>query len=403
VLSKRFARISHHEIDNEINSWLERVCRSLDLDRSVIGEYIPDKGDFRATYQWTREGFPRGPMVAASKVIPWISAKVRAGEIVAVSDADSLPPEAECDKHFMLSPVGPKATLVMPLIIGSQVVAGITFADLHGKRRWTPQLIRKLSLVTDIFANAIARKRAEIETDRFREETRRTAHFALMGEMTAAMAHELSHPLGAIVANAQAARRMLDRPNPDLAELREALDDVIAGERRAASYIDKVRSLFKRSEPRTESLQVERVLNAAASLMRSDLPMKEIAFAIEIAPDLPTIRADRTGLEQVIINLLRNAAEAIAETKCSERRVTVRAFPLDSSRVGIAVSDTGKGVETKALGKIFQPLFTTKTNGTGMGLAIVRSIIESLGGEIQVHSEARRGSTFQFSLPADEH
>lgn len=399
ILSTRFARISHDEIDAEINGWLERVCRSLGLDRSVIGEYLPEKRDFHATYQWTREGFPRGPMVAASEVIPWISRRVAAGEIVAVPGVGALPAEAERDRSFMLSGLGPKATLVMPLIIGSRVVAGITFADLHGERRWPPSLISRLKLIADIFANALERKRSANEANKLKDEAQSVGRLALMGEMTAAIAHELSHPLGAILANAQAARRLLENAYPDLSELKEALDDVITGERRAAAYVAKVRALFRRSDLHTELLQVDTLLDAAASLTRSDLQARGVSLEMQIEPGLPMITADRVGMEQVMINLIQNAADAVCGSEHFERRVSVRAFQRESRWIGIEVGDTGKGIDQKDLGRIFQPLFTTKPKGTGMGLAIVRSIVESHGAQIRVYSERGTGTTFEFGLP----
>jgi signal transduction histidine kinase len=399
VLSTRFARIHHVEIDAEIEHWLERVGRSLNLDRSVIGEYLRNSSDFQVTHQWTREGFPIAPKVLASEVIPWILTRVRSGEIAVIPGVSFLPPEAERDRNFMLHPLGPKATVVMPLIIAGKVVGGITFADLHGERRWPSALVRKLGLVADIFANALERKRSAMEASRSREETQQAARFTLMGEMTAAMAHELSHPLGAILANAQAARRLLESPRPNLGELREILEDVISGERRAAAYVEKVRSLFRKSELHIVPLKVDRVLDATTSLMRSDMLRRGISLQIEIESGLPMIRADRVGIEQVIINLVRNAADAICESECSARRVTLHASRRDPLWVRIAISDTGKGIDKKDLDKIFQPLFTSKAKGMGMGLAIVRSIVESHGGEIYVRSDAGAGATFEFTVP----
>jgi signal transduction histidine kinase len=399
LLSARFAKISHVEIDAEIEGWLERVGRSLDLDRTVIGAYLPENGDFRTAYQWTREGFPRGPIVAASEVIPWIASRVRAGKIVAISGVDALPLEAERDRDFMLSSVGPKATLDMPLMIGGRVVAGITFEDLHGERRWPPTLVRRLRLVTDIFANAFERRRSALETDRLVDEARQAARATLLGEIAAVMAHELSHPLGAILANAQAARRLLEGPRPNLAELMATLEDVISSERRAAAYIEKIRSLFKKAPLHVESLLVDRIFSVAAALMQSELLSKGVSLQMQIEPNLPTIAADRIAIEQVMINLIRNAADAACEGENSARTVTLRASQQDPLRVMIAVSDTGRGVDREHLGKIFQPLFTTKTNGMGMGLAIVRSIVGSHGAEIHVRSATGTGATFEFALP----
>ncbi|HEV2175088.1 MAG TPA: histidine kinase dimerization/phospho-acceptor domain-containing protein, partial [Nitrospira sp.] len=168
----------------------------------------------------------------------------------------------------------------------------------------------RLKLVTDIFANALERKRSTTETNKLRDEAQKVARLALVGEMAAAVAHELNHPLGAILANAQAARRLLENSHPKLSELRETLDDVISGERRAAAYVEKVRSLFNRSEVLSEPLQVDRFLESIASLTRSELAARGISLQIQIEANLPMIAADRVGIEQVLMNLIQNAADA---------------------------------------------------------------------------------------------
>jgi signal transduction histidine kinase len=402
VLSTRSARISHDKIDAEISEWLEQICRSLGLDRSIVAEYLPERKEFYTTYEWSREGLPPGPglMLAASRVIPWISGRVAAGEIIPVRSPEALPAEAQRDRDFMLGNTGPKATLVMPLIVGPRLVGGITFEDFRETRQWMPSLVTLLNLTGDILANALERKRATVETNSLKDEVRRTARLALAGEMVAAMAHELSHPLGAILANAQAARRLLGASQPNLDQLKEALDDVITGERRAASYIAEVRSLFRRSELHAEPVRVDTIFDAVLSLLRSDLQARDISLQTHVERGLPMIAADRVGIEQVMINLIQNAADAVCAGDCSERRIVVRVSRADTRWVSVAVRDTGKGIDSKDLGRVFQPLFTTKPKGTGMGLAIVRSIVEAHGAQIRVHSKPGAGTTFEFALPA---
>ena len=400
VLSTRFARISHNEIETEVSGWLERICHSLGFDRSVLAEYLPEKHDFFTTYRWNREGFPQapGPIAPASDYLPWVSAKGASGDIVVVPNVATLPKEAAHDRNFMLQ-YGMKSILGVPLIIGNRLIAGIAFEDFQAERQLTPTLLGRLKLVSEIFANALERKRAAIEAAKIREDAENISRLALMGEMAAAIAHELSHPLGAILANAQAARRLLDRRQPRLSELRETLDDVITAERRAATYVAKVRSIFRRSELHKKPLDVQRILEDIASLTRADLQARSVYLELYIEPRLPLILADRVGIEQVMINLIQNAADASLDGARSDRRVTVRAFQKDSRWVGISVNDAGKGIDPEDCSRIFQPLFTTKPKGTGLGLTIVRSIVESHGAEIQVHSEPGNGATFEFALP----
>ncbi len=401
AISTRFAKISHESIDAEVTLWLERVCRSLALDRSVVAEYMPERREFYTIHEWSREGLPPGPglMLAASRIIPWISARVAAGEIMPVHSAGALPAEAQRDRNFMLGNTGPKATLVMPLIVGARLVGGITFEDFRGTRQWMPSLVTRLNLIGDVLANALERRRTTVEMNSLRDEVRRTARLALAGEMVAAMAHELSHPLGAILANAQAAKRMLENSQLDLIQLKEALDDVITGERRAAAYIAEVRSIFRRSELHTEAVRPHIILDNVVSLVRSDLQARGVSLKLLVERRLPMVAADRVGIEQVMINLIQNAADAVCANDRSQRQIVVRVSRADSRWITIAVDDTGKGIDPIDLGQVFQPLFTTKSKGTGMGLAIVRSIVEAHGAQIRVHSKPGAGTTFDFTLP----
>lgn len=400
LLSSRFARISSDKIDLEISEWLEQICHSTGLDRSVVAEYLPERGDFFTSYQWNREGFPPapGPKAPASKFLPWICAEGATGKIVTVSDVNTLPANAAVDRNFMLS-VGPKAILAIPLVVGNRLVGGLTFASFRRPQQWTSSFLPRLKIVADIFANALERRDAVAEMKRLKDETQRTARLTLASETVAAMAHELSHPLGAILANAQAARRLLENPHLDLGQLKEALDDVVAGERRAAAYVAGVRSLFRRSELHIQAVRLEEIIDSVMSLMRIDLQARGILLQIHIQPWLPTVAADRVGIEQVMINLIQNAADAAFNGRPSEKRVNVRVSRVAPRWVGVAVDDTGNGIHQRDLGRIFQPLFTTKAKGTGMGLAIVRSIVEAHGTQIHVHSKLGVGSTFEFSLP----
>jgi len=398
-LSSRFARVSSAEVGSEIEPWMERVACSLGLDRSVIAEFLPERGGFQVLYQWTREAFPPMPMYFADDRVPWILAKVRAGETVIVSSIHSLPRDASGDRAHMTSPDGSKAAVVVPFVIDNEIIGVISFGDLRHQRRWSPTLVRRLKVVADIFANALARQRSTIQSNRMRERAESLTKFAVLGEMAAAVAHELNHPLGAILANAQAARSMLGRSRPNLAKLNEIVDDIISGERRASSYIERVRGLFKDNRPRSETLDITKVLEGMAALVQNDMLMRGISLKIDVDTGLPDVAADRIGIEQVILNLLRNATDAVTIGDTHSRCIKLSAFRRDPGQVAIAVSDTGNGIDQKTLGSIFEPLFTTKEKGTGMGLTIVRSIVESHGGEVRIRSNSEQGTTFEFTLP----
>src|SRR5260370_37795694 len=150
-LSVRFARVSSAEVGSEIELWMERVARSLGLDRSVIAEFLPRGGGLQVLYQWPREEFPRMPMYLADDRVPWMVTKVRKGETVVVSSIHSLPRGSRRDRAHMTSPVGSKAAVAVPFVIDNEIIGAISFGDLKHQRRWPPILIRRLRLVGDIF------------------------------------------------------------------------------------------------------------------------------------------------------------------------------------------------------------------------------------------------------------
>jgi signal transduction histidine kinase len=340
------------------------------------------------------------PMVLAEEIIPWAAALVRSGQTVVVSSVRSLPRDAEEDRKFMLSSeFSPKASILTPLVIDDRVIGAITFGDCKRSRRWPKELVRRLELVANIFGNAIARQRAALEANQLREAAAQASRAALAGEMAASITHELNHPLGAILANAQTARRMLEGPHPDLSELRQIMDDIIAGERRATHYMERVRHVHRNDRLQVEPLEVHSILNIVGNLVRASLLANRISLVIDVEPGLPRMAADRIATEQALLNLVRNGIEALTEAQPSPRTITIRGFRRDSGLVAISVADTGGGIPSTHLERIFEPFFTTREQGTGMGLAIVRSIVESQGGSIAVRGGSGTGAVFEFTVP----
>src|SRR5260370_13264293 len=281
-ISSRFARVSSAEVGSEIEPWMERVACSLGLDRSVIAEFLPQGGGLQVLYQWTREEFPPMPMYLADDRVPWMVTKVRKGETVVVSSIHSLPRNASGDRVHMTGPVGSKAAVAVPFVIDNEIIGAISFGDLKHQRRWSPILIRRLKLVADIFANALARQRSAIQSNTMRERADSVTKFAMLGEMAAAVTHELNHPLGAILANAQAAHSMLGRTRPNLAKLNEIVDDITSGDRAASSYVERVRSLFKDKKPCSETLDISQVIERTTLLVRDDMLLQGISLQIDV-------------------------------------------------------------------------------------------------------------------------
>ena len=245
------------------------------------------------------------------------------------------------------------------------------------------------------------RKCADEEREKLRQLEADLAHINrvnMMGELAAALAHEIKQPIAAAVANAGACLGFLEGERPDILEAREAASGTIGSARRAAEIIDHVRSLFKKSFPKREPVDVNELIREVALLLHNDIRRNSVTVHLELAENLPEVAGDRVQLEQVLMNLMLNAIEAMRDAR-GDLRITSQ--PNDDGHLLISVSDTGLGVPADKVDQIFDTFFTTKPQGTGMGLAISRSIVESHGGRLWATSDSGRGATFRFTLPHD--
>jgi C4-dicarboxylate-specific signal transduction histidine kinase len=244
------------------------------------------------------------------------------------------------------------------------------------------------------------RERQGAELRRRREDLAHLARVSTLGELSASMAHELTQPLAAILSNAQAAQRLLAYPSPDLPELSEILADIVRDDQRAGELIRRLRALARKEDFTAEPLDVGVVVAEAVGLLRSEVVLRDCKVALDIAPKLPAVRGDRVQLQQVVLNLLLNAFDALQGEPAGVGEVRVRATLEAPSAVRVSVRDGGHGLPGDAAERIFTPFYTTKAGGLGMGLAISRSIIEAHGGRLWAESNTpERGATFSFTLP----
>ena len=220
-----------------------------------------------------------------------------------------------------------------------------------------------------------------------------------MGELAASLAHELNQPLTAILSNAQAAQRFLNAKSADLKEVREILEDIVTDNNRAGEVIRRMRALVKKENLEIAPIPIASVIGDVVQLVHSDGVLRNIRVELECQDGLPSVRGDRVQLQQVVLNLLINAFDAMKEAIATERNVKVRAKTNGAGTVEVSVRDHGTGLTSDELAKIFQPFYTTKREGLGMGLPISRSIIEAHGGRLWVENNPDRGATFYFTVP----
>jgi C4-dicarboxylate-specific signal transduction histidine kinase len=242
-------------------------------------------------------------------------------------------------------------------------------------------------------------KRTEEALQAARTELARVARITTIGELTASIAHEVNQPLAAVVANADACVAWLSHQNPELAEARAAAERAAQGATRASEVIVRIRSLINKAIPEKTPVQVNEIIRETAALAESQAKSSNVSVTLDLAPELPQVHADDIQLQQVILNLLTNGMEAMASITQRPRKLLIRSQREGSDQIRVAVQDTGIGVSREVMARLFEPFFTTRSKGMGMGLAISRSIIEAHGGKLWAESNGAQGATFQFTLP----
>ena len=245
------------------------------------------------------------------------------------------------------------------------------------------------------------RRRAEDQLQTMQAEVARVQRSTMMGEITATIAHEINQPLAAIVTNANSALRWLGNKTPDLGEAQTALRRIVSDGHRASEVIAGIRAMFRRGERPSAYYDVNVLIREALALVNGELKSNKVEARIDLGEGIPKILADRVQLQQVVLNLMMNAIEAMGSMQNGARILGVNSELRDGRDILITVKDSGPGIEPENLDRIFDRFFTTKSNGMGMGLSICRSIVEAHNGRLWAEPDVRPGSVFHVSLPVE--
>ena len=249
--------------------------------------------------------------------------------------------------------------------------------------------------------NDITERRDATEAlDAARSELARVTRVTMLGEITASIAHEINQPLAAVMMNGNACRRWLAADPPNLDEAREAAQRIVSDATRAGEVIARIRALVRREAPQKTTLDVNDVIRETLAFTRGEVERHAATLAEELADDLPRVVADRVQLQQVLVNLILNALDAMDGVAAGPHVLTIRSERADSGDVAIEAKDSGKGIDPSQLDHIFDPFYSTKAKGLGMGLAITRSIVEQHGGRIRATRNDGAGVTMRLTLPA---
>ena len=262
----------------------------------------------------------------------------------------------------------------------------------------------QIDLITDFAAQATVALESTRRERRYREMQSELAHanrVATMGQLTASITHEVNQPLAAMRNNLTAALIFLDRTPPDLVEVREALTCAVKDNDRAGTVVGRIRALMQKEPTRRDSVNVNEAVCEVMELTYGEALKNGVSVRTQLADGLPLIQGDRVQLQQVILNLILNAVQAMGAVTDGTREVLITTSQTDPNEVCLGVQDTGPGLSAETLPRLFEPFYTTKPGGMGMGLAICRSIIEAHGGRLWATRCETQGALFQFTIPAD--
>jgi signal transduction histidine kinase len=397
--SATFSSLSATEVDREITQALRRIADFFKADWGSLAELSHDARVAKITHSWVTEGAAPRPSTVSLAEIPWAMSQLQAGEVVRFSRVEELPADRAAVDRRTYVKQGIKSQVQVPLKVGGALLGVLTFSALGAERVWADELVQRLQLLGEVFANVLSRRQSEMEAQQLRRDLSHVGRVSTIGELTASLAHELNQPLTAILSNAQTAQDALEASPVNLAEIREILADIVEDDKRAGAVIHRLRGLLKKGTPEFTPLDVNEMVDEVARLVSGDAVARNVSVRLDLAPRLPPVWGDRVQLQQVILNLVVNGLDAIRELAGGERTLVLWTAEANPGAVTIGVRDSGTGIDETDLDHMFQAFYTTKADGLGMGLAIARSIVEAHGGRLTAKNNPEGGATFSFTLP----
>jgi len=383
---------------------LQALCDCLDWDVGELWRVDREAGVLHCVEVWHTDAVEIAQFEAATWTSTFDPAVGLPGRVWS-SRAPVWIPDCSRDQSFVRAPVayaaGLRAALGFPILLAKEVLGVV---DLFSREVREPDqdLLEAKATIGSQIGQFIERKRAESALHDAQAELAHVTRVTMMGELTASIAHEVNQPLGAMVTSAASCSRWLELRPPDLEKAQRALERIAKDGRRAGEVISRIRSLMKRQALQRSWVDLNETILEVIVLARYELGRHGIALDTRLAQGLPSVQADRVQMQQVMLNLIVNAVEAMREVEDRARELTIISGREGSQAVLIAVRDSGIGMDPAFSDKLFEAFYTTKAEGFGMGLSISRSIIEAHGGRLWATANVPHGAVFQFSLPVEE-
>jgi signal transduction histidine kinase len=316
-----------------------------------------------------------------------------------IRDLAALEGDRRDDFWITVVNAGFRTGLVVPLLKDNEMVGVINL----GRKQMQPFTDQQICLFRDFAAQASIALESTRRERQYREMQMALAHanrVTTMGQLTASIAHEIKQPIATARNNAAAALGFLGKKPPDLAEVEEALTCIVDDANRAGDVVDRIRSLIKKAPPRKEVVDLNAAILEVTALTHSEAVKIGVTVGTQLADELPRIQCDRVQLQQVMLNLIVNAIQSMSGVEDGNRELHISTVRIEPERVCVAVRDSGHGLGPESLPRLFEPFYTTKPDGMGMGLSICRSIVEAHGGRLWATRCEPRGALFQFTIPA---
>ncbi len=385
------------EHDRVIEAALGDMARMLGVDDAALWQRVGQRSEFTTTHRWGDESVPTPPGPTPPRM-PWTAAQLVDGDTVAFDRHADLPDEAGSDLPALRT-LNFGAAVIIPLCVAGSVVGALSFSTAREDRDWSHMLMPRVTLLGEVFTAVLARDAAERREQEAHAQAAHAARISTMGALAASLVHELTQPLAASLANAETASALLAEPVPDLDELRATVNDIVADDHRVGDLIQQLRRFLRRGDGERTELKLRTVIEDVVRLVAGDASSKGIEVVLACAQGTPSFVADRVQIQQVLLNLLLNAFEAVADNESGSRRIEVLAR-ASGAGVSVEVTDCGHGMDEPTLARIFHPFFTTKPGGMGLGLSISQTIVAAHGGTLSARSTPGIGTTFRMELPS---
>jgi signal transduction histidine kinase len=304
------------------------------------------------------------------------------------------------DDWFAVVDAGFRTGLIVPLLKDNEIVGLITL----GRKQVQPFTDQQISLFRDFAAQATIALESTRRERQYREAQMALAHanrVATMGQLTASITHEVNQPITAAVTYALAARRWLSADPPNCREADDALSLIVKEGNRAGEVVERVRALIKKAPARKDAVAIDDAILEVIALTRAEAANNSVSVRTQFAEGLPRVQGDRVQLQQVMLNLIVNAIQSMSSVEDGNRELHISTVSIEPEGVRVGVRDTGPGLNPESLSRLFEPFYTTKSEGMGIGLSICRSIIEAHGGQLWAIPCEPQGALFQFTIPAD--